>query len=657
MGDKVKSIANFRTTALKNVAEIVFNVADENENPVIDFEERNFDEATLQIWTGTGYTGTLLIEDTDYVLTNKNLAASSKVSKNIYNGISIVNPVYQGVDLYIPVDTLSTFGDMLDETDINRLQTQINELISGTAQVNIGTRIVSAIDNNPALLSAGFAQCALDNGISQSVFSTLFAEIGHMWNDLHVMAGDADLSDDVAGLFYPTPPPTDDGWLEVWGPAKGDSVTAFPLTVDLSDGRYSVEYYGISNPSVELVRVELVIDTSTGKTHFHSPNFASTSDYEFAWYDSSVGQLKRTASSGYNNGSLVYRITKFAPETMSKAGAYAYYKIDSVTPSGSLVSALRYSTGWVEQTGWENVLLSVDHNLDADISDLDVEVWLSVTGSDSDAFKVESVSYELSASPAASQVYGYQVQASSANQLKIQTGKTGIGYIAVTGSLGAFTTGTAYYKVIVTKPELIATVSDVPYEVTISDAVDVDVTLPDPSSMVGESIYRRKGAGTGKLTLTCPSGVKLVLLDDTELDSIDLEGKATLIIYPSGGNLYVKHFLDILTPADSAQDSNRVIKKYGDRIVIAKGYSSATVAIDNPSIGMYVSDDITVQVGYTLAEAVTYGLALGDDPSAGGYRIVEGSGTTSALAFQGIRGSSASSAEISFNWEIDGVWV
>ncbi len=129
--DKVKQIYNFSDEATLNSAEIIFKVIDDTTNPVIDFEQRNIDRNTVEIWTGTGSTGTKLIESTDYDFTRSNDAASASTEKFIVNGITIINPSYYDTDLYIPVGTLSGYGDVIDETDVNRLQDQFTGLQAG----------------------------------------------------------------------------------------------------------------------------------------------------------------------------------------------------------------------------------------------------------------------------------------------------------------------------------------------------------------------------------------------------------------------------------------------------------------------------------------------------------------------------------------------
>lgn len=147
--DKVKTIVNYRTTPMLNASEIVFQVADGNENPCIDFYERNFDSATLEIWTGPGSTG-IKLPSGDIQLVPRNDFVSGKTGLEIYSGFRITNAAYHAINLYIPINTLDTYGDNLDKTDINRLQEQLDagipvtyDLTSGNATVNFPSDAVS----------------------------------------------------------------------------------------------------------------------------------------------------------------------------------------------------------------------------------------------------------------------------------------------------------------------------------------------------------------------------------------------------------------------------------------------------------------------------------------------------------------------------------
>lgn len=125
------------------------------------------------------------------------------------------------------------------------------------------------------------------------------------------------------------------------------------------------------------------------------------------------------------------------------------------------------------------------------------------------------------------------------------------------GDTGAVRGGDVYTYVTNYVPTYAEPIWTAPTITTINDASDVPITLPDPSTSSGDFTYVRKGTGTGKLTLNCPSGVFLDFGDDL-LSSVDLEGNGTLIVTPSGGNLLVKEY------RDSGSNSNGEWKKYLD---------------------------------------------------------------------------------------------
>jgi len=138
LGKVVKTIVNFRTAGLLNPAEITFEVSDGIENATIDWTQRNFEETTLEIWTGPGSTGTQLILNTDYSLSLKNDFVSAKSALEIYSGVQITNVTYQSVSLYIPINTLNMFGDIIDESDLNRIvpSYDVYTITTGSNQVH-----------------------------------------------------------------------------------------------------------------------------------------------------------------------------------------------------------------------------------------------------------------------------------------------------------------------------------------------------------------------------------------------------------------------------------------------------------------------------------------------------------------------------------------
>jgi hypothetical protein len=246
---------------------------------------------------------------------------------------------------------------------------------------------------------------------------------------------------------------------------------------------------------------------------------------------------------------------------------FDYYKIEAVTPSGETVSALKYDTGWIANSDWTQQILSVTHSLNADISNLYIDFYISSDGTDDNSFKVVPASNEN-----ASSFVGYGIHQVDKNNILVTTAAEGIRVVSETALNLLIDTESYYYKVVVTKPNLIATVSDVPDVVEITDAVNVVKTLPNPAEMAGERIYRRKGTGTGKFTLNCPSGVFLDFGDDL-LSTVDLEGNGTLIVTPSGGNLLVKEY------RDSGSNSNGEWEKFVNGRLEQWGTKSITSSV------------------------------------------------------------------------------
>jgi hypothetical protein len=219
---------------------------------------------------------------------------------------------------------------------------------------------------------------------------------------------------------------------------------------------------------------------------------------------------------------------------------FDYYKIEAVTPSGETVSAQRevFESGAITTAGGT---VTVTHQLGAYAKDLIIKVEARSTTGD---YK-EIVSTGFSVNGA--REYGVQIETgtSTLSSFDIILGDNGLLLLSPVSRAYSYV-ATAYFRITMIKPNLIATVSDVPDVVEITDAVDVVKTLPNPAEMAGERVYVRKGTGTGKFTLNCPSGVFLDFGDDL-LSSVDLEGNGTLIITPSGGNLLVKEYRDSIS--------------------------------------------------------------------------------------------------------------
>lgn len=85
-----------------------------------------FDGADLEIWTGEEKTGTKLVQNTDYTVSEEISRLSTKVGKQVFSKIAIINGVYQQGKLYI---TYKTIGDFAVAEDYNFIEERVNQLI------------------------------------------------------------------------------------------------------------------------------------------------------------------------------------------------------------------------------------------------------------------------------------------------------------------------------------------------------------------------------------------------------------------------------------------------------------------------------------------------------------------------------------------------
>jgi hypothetical protein len=160
-----------------------------------------------------------------------------------------------------------------------------------------------------------------NNSSSQADYPTLFAEIGHRYNDLHVLAGDADLS--ASGtLFYPTPPPTEDGWLTTW-----ESTPAATVSYPHAKGRYRVTVKAFDG-GTSGYNVDLDLDPALSQSEYLKTGFSSVvgGNTSYVKYTVSSTQFDILGQGAYSGDGLITKIEKYAPETLSTDGYYSYVR-------------------------------------------------------------------------------------------------------------------------------------------------------------------------------------------------------------------------------------------------------------------------------------------------------------------------------------------
>ena len=572
--DKVKQIFNLTDIVSQNAEEIIFIVVDANENPVIDFEQRNFDKDSVQIWTGPGGTGTQLTETTDFVFTRENLGASAKTGKTINNGISITNATYQNVNLYIPVGTLELYGDVSDETDPNRLQDQIDSILSGTNQAGIASihRFATSKDRT----AQGLFIFDYNNPISKSVYSPLWDEVQHSFNAAHVAVGDPDLIALDDGTFYPTPPPGSYGRsgipdisfteTDISGNALNYSVpTGFrdgtifryelltgTTVVNLVDG---TEYYLKRNgAALEVYATEadaiagtsqILISGGSGTFKFTQSGVAIDDALEehrhlYARNSSSTSSIEGLASAINANETTGIAIKNVADANVSNETRgttfyeFAYIKAESVLSNGETLSAQRYVQDWSLCTAWTGGnSIVIAHPFNTAFDEYSGQVFVRDPLVPNKIYNATDTEKSISGVQRGQRLNGID---SDLDNCYLQIAQTSGLYTLDDGTGGVVPT-TWEYKIVFIKPTLVAQVVDAPVVVNIADAVDVTRTLPDAVGYIGDYIIKRTGAGTGVVNINTVNSQTIDGLAPTEFE---LRGDVSIVLFASGGNWYQK---------------------------------------------------------------------------------------------------------------------
>jgi len=471
---------------------------------------------------------------TGFEFVQKNSRMTTEWAKDVYEAIQITDPTYQTGTIYAFGDIA---GSIVSADDPNRLQDQIDDIINGTEQIGIGGIVYYAEQKARTSLF----EFELDNAISQSTYSVLFTEIGHKYNDLHVLAGDADLSGSST-LFYPTPPPTKDGYLEVWK----DWANITNTKVLASDnGAYKVTFLdGTSQLTAELT----LNDDNDGTGTPNSSNSALDTD-DRVQYIYSTNTWRCITDTSFD----IVKIEKLVPETLSTDGHYGYIKAESITPSGEAVSALRYIYELIDHNSWNNQSFVVQHDLNEDVKNLIIQVWVR-DENDVWAF-VENITTSTASS------VGVQVDDDDdLNSFTIRTLANGIAWTGAGGSLNTITgTELGSIRALVIKPNLITTYVEPSRTVyDISDSVDVTYNLPDASTVTREYTIKRRGSGTGKVLFSTQSSQTI---EGLAASIWELEGEGEIVLFPYGGNWEVKHY------EDSGSNANGSWQKYANGVL------------------------------------------------------------------------------------------
>ena len=183
---------------------------------------------------------------------------------------------------------------------------EVAQILSFATQKDRSARNLEPFDLNNAVSTTGD-------------YATLWAEIGHLYNDLHVLAGDSDLSGSST-LFYPTPPPTEEGWLTVWEGTPTDEVV-YPH----NKGKYRLTVTGFDGSSSGST-CEIDLDPSLAQAAYLVNFFVNvvSGANSFLQYTVAFTKFSIIGQGGYSGDGLITKIERWEPETLSTEGAYKY---------------------------------------------------------------------------------------------------------------------------------------------------------------------------------------------------------------------------------------------------------------------------------------------------------------------------------------------
>jgi len=130
-------------------------------------------------------------------------------------------------------------------------------------------------------------------------------------------------------------------------------------------------------------------------------------------------------------------------------GSTAWTSLGYAAGSG-VVTATQYDTGWVANSDWTDLNVSINHALNANLSNMIVNFLLSSDGTDNESIMPKHVSYDRAS--VSDQAQGVVFFQDDLNNITLQTGTDGISsLIDGTGALQFVDTESWYYKVVVTK--------------------------------------------------------------------------------------------------------------------------------------------------------------------------------------------------------------
>ena len=331
----------------------------------------------------------------------------------------------------------------------------------------------------------------------------------------------------------------------------------------------------------------------SGSTHYPAVTFTAgpiNGNYTGRYFDETANV---TSHSNYGS---ISQSNETRPDIVHE---YWYVKAAYTSASGEPVSALRYDTGWIQQTAtWTNAEFAINHNLNSDLSDLIIKFFVSSDGTEANAINMGYGAYDRASGTDGN--YGFSYFQDSLNQFHIQIGNSGLLYIDdSTGALSGIAEQDWYYKVIVYKPEILANYTGSRLTViNIDDSNDVTVNIPSAQLINYPITIGKTGAGNGNVLLNFETNE-----NDTTLTSITEDG-LSITIFPANNTWHL-----LSTSAGGSGGGGGDGSTLSDTYTYGEDLDANVLVYVNTDEKVYAADEADATkieiIGFTTASGIT----------------------------------------------------
>ena len=191
------------------------------------------------------------------------------------------------------------------------------------------------------------------------------------------------------------------------------------------------------------------------------------------------------------DGSAISRANYSELDSLMSAASYPWGNGDGST-TFNLPKGI-FDSDWIAMPNITNAEYTINHGLKNNLAELDVQILLSKTGSESDSFEAISES-------SASDNWGYNLWNIDTDNIKLQTGAAGVPYLRDSDGVFSSFGLTGYYKAIVTQKTMSArSIIKVEHITTAGEPISAEQKIIDWSSTStwtpGNSIILNHGLG------------------------------------------------------------------------------------------------------------------------------------------------------------------